>query len=302
MNKFRFSRSNAVLLFLLSCITAVWGDERTDPQEPAQFCERTRYLNTTFTLCTFNTERDSIKLFHSDPEGAVYRHFDVLAAALQRQGQNLVFAMNGGMYHANRDPVGLFVEDGVERSRLNRNAGPGNFHLLPNGVFYLEGGRAGVMDTTTYRTAGIQPDFATQSGPMLVIDGALHPRFIEDGTSRKIRNGVGVSKDGRTVTFVLSEERVNFHDFGRLFRDRLNIRNALYLDGTISRLFSRELDRNDPGRAMGPIIAIVEQMPELPDLPDTADLPDLPDLIDTPDLLAPKKPEDMEERQGKIAQ
>lgn len=218
-------------------------------------------------------ELHTVKLYLRDPSGRAFRHFSALKTHVEMKRMNLIFAMNGGMYHANRDPVGLFIEDGSEQSKINRNAGPGNFHLLPNGVFYLEGDMAGVADTEAYLASGIAPDFATQSGPMLVINGELHPRFIEDGTSRKIRNGVGVSDDGRTVTFVLSEEPVNFYDFGRLFRDRLNIRNALYLDGTISRMFSRELERNDPGRAMGPIIGVVEQMPELPDWPDTPELP-----------------------------
>ncbi|MEH6725947.1 MAG: phosphodiester glycosidase family protein [Hyphomicrobiales bacterium] len=227
-------------------------------------CNFIRFEATPFTVCTFDTERHTLKLFHSDPEGTVYRHFDGLAETLQRHGQSLVFAMNAGMYHSNRDAVGLFIEEGIERSKINRNAGPGNFHLLPNGIFYLQGNRAGVAATETYLASGVQPDFATQSGPMLVIDGKLHPRFIRDGTSRKIRNGVGVSNDGQTVTFALSEERVNFHDFGRLFRDHLNIDNALFRDGSISRIYVRDLQRNDPGRAMGPIVGVVEATP-LPD-------------------------------------
>ena len=35
--------------------------------------------------------------------------------------------------------------------------------------------------------------------------------------------------------------RVNFHDFGRLFRDRLGVPNALYLDGKVSRLHAPPL-------------------------------------------------------------
>ncbi len=233
-------------------------------------CKFIRFEATLFTVCTFDTERQTIKLFHSDPEGTVYRHFDALAATLQQQGQNLVFAMNAGMYHPNRDAVGLYIEGGIEHSKINRNAGPGNFHLLPNGIFYLQGNRAGVAATETYLASGVQPDFATQSGPMLVIDGKLHPRFIRDGTSRKIRNGVGVSDDGKTVTFVLSEGRVNFHDFGRLFRDHLNIDNALFLDGSISRIYVRDLQRNDPGRAMGPIVGVVEATP-IPDREDATE-------------------------------
>lgn len=255
----------------LACIQLVgvswaWSIEQSTLVRSAPLCEVTRFEATPYTICTFDAERHSIKLFHSDPQGAVYRHFDALAASLETNEQDLVFAMNAGMYHANRDAVGLFIEDGIERYKVNRNAGPGNFHLLPNGIFYLEGNKAGVAATETYVASAVQADFATQSGPMLVIDGALHPRFIKDGTSRKIRNGVGVSDDGKTVTFALSEERVNFYDFGRLFRDELNIDNALFLDGSISRIYVRDLQRNDSGRAMGPMIGVVETIP-IPDVP-----------------------------------
>lgn len=250
------------LVALLSATSALSQDQN-NPPEPD--CEAIRFEATLYTICTFDAGRHTIKLFHSDPEGTVYRHFDALAASLETNRHDLIFAMNAGMYHANRDAVGLFIEDGVERYKINRNEGPGNFHLLPNGIFYLEGNRAGVAATETYVASAIQPDFATQSGPMLVIDGTLHPRFIKDGTSRKIRNGVGVSDDGKTVTFALSEERVNFYDFGRLFRDQLNIDNALFLDGSISRIYVRDLQRNDSGRAMGPMVGVVEAIP-IPDM------------------------------------
>lgn len=261
---------------MISAMLVLWGAARASAAEsalqpePKPDCEAIRFEATLYTICTFDAERQQIKLFHSDPEGTVYRHFDALAASLETNGQDLIFAMNAGMYHTNRDAVGLFIEDGVERYEINRNKGPGNFHLLPNGIFYLEGNRGGVTATETYVASAVQPDFATQSGPMLVIDGTLHPRFIKDGTSRKIRNGVGVSDDGKTITFALSEERVNFYDFGRLFRDQLNIDNALFLDGSISRIFVRDLQRNDSGRAMGPMVGVVEATP-IPDVPKIED-------------------------------
>lgn len=255
---------------MISAMLVLWGAVRASAAEsapqllPNGKCETVRFESVRYTLCAFNLETFDVKLFHSDPEGAVYRHFDALATSLETNGQDLIFAMNAGMYHTNRDAVGLFIEDGIQRYKINRNEGPGNFHLLPNGIFYLEGNRAGVVATETYVASAVQPDFATQSGPMLVIDGTLHPRFIKDGTSRKIRNGVGVSDDGKTVTFALSEERVNFYDFGRLFRDQLNIDNALFLDGSISRIYVRHLQRNDSGRAMGPMVGVVEATP-IPD-------------------------------------
>jgi len=91
---------------------------------------------------------------------------------------------------------------------------------------------------------------------MLVIDGALHPRFLVDATSRKRLNGVGVKEDG-SVVFVLSDTPVTFHVFASYFRDDLKTPNALYLDGAISRLYAPELSRADAGVAMGPIVGVV---------------------------------------------
>jgi uncharacterized protein YigE (DUF2233 family) len=82
-------------------------------------------------------------------------------------------------------PVGLYVEDGREMVRANTSAGPGNFHMRPNGVFYVSGEVAGVLETRSFITRRLQVDFATQSGPMLVIDGKVHNRFARYGGSRK---------------------------------------------------------------------------------------------------------------------
>jgi uncharacterized protein YigE (DUF2233 family) len=139
---------------------------------------------------------------------------------------------------------------------LQTKASTGNFGMLPNGVFHIHNGQAGVSETNQFLLKSTVPDFATQSGPMLVIDGALHPKFNAGSTSRRIRNGVGVTAAG-SVVFVMSEQPVNFHDFASLFKDELNTPNALYLDGVISRVFSTELDRNDYGAKMGPIVGVV---------------------------------------------
>jgi len=104
--------------------------------------------------------------------------------------------------------------------------------------------------------------YATQSGPMLVIDGALHPRFLPDSTSRYVRNGVGTSADGKRTVFAISRNAVTFHEFGRLFRDGLDLPNALYFDGNISRLYAPSIGRNDAGFAMGPVVGVVVPRPE----------------------------------------
>ena len=151
---------------------------------------------------------------------------------------------------------GIIWKTGEELKRANTNPGPGNFHMLPNGVFFVGADQAGVLETKTYLNRTAPARHATQSGPMLVIDGVLHPRFLKDSDSKKRRNGVGVT-DGGEVYFVLSDDPVNFYDFASLFRDELGARNALYLDGTISRVYAPDLDRMDPGVAMGPIIGVL---------------------------------------------
>ena len=141
---------------------------------------------------------------------------------------------------------------------VNLRAGAGNFGLRPNGVFWIEGGHAGVTETGRFMAMGLHPRFATQSGPMLVMGGRIHPKIRPDGTSEKIRNGVGVCEDGR-VRFVISDVPVTFHRFATLFRDDLKCPDALYLDGSISALYAPNLSRNDGWRPMGPIVGVVEK-------------------------------------------
>jgi len=96
-----------------------------------------------------------------------------------------------------------------------------------------------------------------------VIDGELHPRFRENSSSLNIRNGVGVSEDGRRMVLAIADEPVNFHHFARLFRDGLQTPNALYLDGRVSRLHAPGIDRSDFGFPVGPIIGIVLTEPSV---------------------------------------
>ena len=95
--------------------------------------------------------------------------------------------------------------------------------------------------------------WATQSGPMLVIEGALHPAIQDDGSSRLIRNGVGV-RGARIAVFVISDDPVSFGKFARLFRDDLGCANALFLDGTVSSLWAPELNRKDAVAPLGPMV------------------------------------------------
>ena len=218
-------------------------------------CRDVTFERSSFTVCEADPASEDIRLFLNDDNGTRLATFSKLGDAVAPK--RLVWAMNAGMYHPDRRPVGLYVEDGKELARIVTREGPGNFGLLPNGVLCLYEDRAEIIESRNFKSLAPNCRFATQSGPMLVIDGNLHPRFIESSDSLNIRNGVGVTKEGLLIA-AISNERVNFHQFARLFRDQLETPNALFLDGRISRLFSPGLDRHDLGFPMGPLLGVID--------------------------------------------
>lgn len=225
----------------------------------AGICEKRDFDGQGYVVCTLAAQQEpGLKLWLNGPDGRVLGDFTSVRRQLGPD-QTLAFAMNAGMYHADYSPVGLYVSDGEKAHDLVTAGGGGNFGMLPNGVFCAGGARPyQVIESRAFKAADPQCRIATQSGPMLVIDGALHPRFLEDSDSRYVRNGVGVSPDGQTAWFAISDRAVTFHEFGRLFRDGLGARDALYFDGSISRLYAPALNRADFGRRLGPIIGYTE--------------------------------------------
>lgn len=258
-----------VLGAALTVTTALHADEKgAEAEASAPGCAQITFEDARYTVCRFDAAKHDMRLFLKAKGWApwglpVHGRFDAIETHLAETGEKLLFAMNAGMYHRSREAVGLYIEEGVQSAPLITGDGPGNFHLLPNGVFHWGDGEAHVTETSAYASANLSPRFATQSGPMLVIDGELHPRFIDGGSSRKMRNGVGVLEDQRTVIFAITEEPVNFHSFGRLFRDVLKTPNALFLDGgRATQLYSPELGRNDDHERMGPIVGVVVPLAE----------------------------------------
>jgi len=191
-----------------------------------------------------------------DGRSGPLRSFEALEARLGGEARALRFAMNAGMYDEQGGPIGLYVENGVKRHRLNLRSGPGNFHLQPNGVFAVDDrGRVSIASSKLFSRRSRPVRWATQSGPMLLIGGRLHPRFDADGPSRLVRNGVGVAGSG-TAWFAISKEGVSFGRFARLFRDELGCTDALFLDGTVSSLWDPGAGRRDSYSSLGPMIAV----------------------------------------------
>ena len=209
------------------------------------------------TVCIADVRTERIELFLRDDSGQPFKSFAAVERYLTNRGQALTFAMNAGMFQRDFSPVGLFVAGGRELAPLNTNSGYGNFFMKPNGIFVISDTGPRVIETSEYPKLNGRIVLATQSGPLLVRSGQIHPVFNANSTSRVIRNGVGVSDAGKVV-FAISEEPVSLHEFGMLFRDVLRCPNALYLDGVISGLHAPVLKRSDTKNEMGPIIAVVE--------------------------------------------
>lgn len=209
-----------------------------------------------YTVMPVDTRRDDLRLFLDDERGQPLHRLKRLEAWLKPQGKRLRFAMNAGMYEPDYSPVGLYVADGRERAPLNLAEGEGNFYLKPNGVFLVGADGPKVVESSQYPALAAGVRLATQSGPLLLHHGTVHPRFDPASKSRQIRNGVGVRGD--IAYFVISDNPVTLYEFALYFRDTLQCADALYLDGAISGLYAPALRRYDSGPKLGPMIGVVE--------------------------------------------
>ncbi|MFZ1989527.1 MAG: phosphodiester glycosidase family protein [Alphaproteobacteria bacterium] len=256
------------LIALAACATVTRAPVTPPPQTahavPAQAaCSERRFEGDGFIVCPYEPAHQELRLVSKSPAGDYVRTFAALDAALGKDAPRVAFAMNAGMFEEDGAPVGFYVQNGEEQHRLVTNSGTGNFYLKPNGVFFVDGsGIPHVATTESYAAREATPQWATQSGPMLVSGNALNPHFQDDGPSHYVRNGVGVAGDGET-TFAISEAPVSFGKFARLFRDALHCPNALYFDGNVSSLWAPSLGREDHGRALGPMVVVLDKPPAL---------------------------------------
>ena len=241
-----------LLTIVLACLAAACSDGSASSALPPSPCAEQRFEGAGFIVCTPNSTA-KLRLFAAGPNETAKRAFRDLGLDQSK----VAFAMNAGMYDEAGRPIGLTVVEGRQVHRISLRAGGGNFGMKPNGVFLVRrDGRAEIVVSEKFRPAK-DIRLATQSGPMLVIDGKLHPRFKPDGDSINIRNGVGIAPGGKPL-FVISTDPVSFGRMARFFRDRLKTRNALYFDGSVSSLWDPANGRMDVVTELGPIVVALK--------------------------------------------
>ena len=219
-------------------------------------CRSVTFEDVALTHCTADPARHRIGMANLGADKQPFGSMSAFAASAD--ATTIAFAINGGMYGDDLKAIGYYVENGERLAELNRGEGDGNFYMKPNGVFFGTGGAWQVLGSNTFfNTVGDRPQFGTQSGPLLVVDGKLHPEIQDNGPSRAIRNGVGVDSAGK-AHFVISDAPISFGQLARYFRDEVKVANALYLDGQVSSLWDPATGRQDQGR-VGPIIVVTNR-------------------------------------------
>jgi uncharacterized protein YigE (DUF2233 family) len=188
-----------------------------------------------YTVVRVNLKAASIKLLWKNAAGAAYGS---LGEAYRQLGDDLLAVTNAGIYAGNKTPAGLHIEGGVAQHPLNLDNGEGNFYWKPNGVFYVSDDGAGIMESERFNSLDKQARVAeaTQSGPLLVIEGEVNPNLPAESRSLYVRNGIGM-KSADEVYILISADEVSLYDFAAVFASRLHCRNALYLDGCVSQLY-----------------------------------------------------------------
>jgi uncharacterized protein YigE (DUF2233 family) len=210
-----------------------------------------------WTCVALDLKDHGLALLQTGGNGQPLRSFRALEEHVRAQGRRLVLGMNAGMFEADGSPVGWCVSEGRTVQKANFRDGEGNFFLKPNGVFAVEEGRASVLETGRAAARLKRPQLVTQSGPLLVAEGHLHPGFNEKSLNLHIRNAVGVTPEGQ-VWLAISEVAVSFHESATLFRDDLGCPDALFLDGVVSQLHAPALRRRGGPALLGPLLAVTE--------------------------------------------
>ena len=209
-----------------------------------------------FVSYIVNPKKQNLEFFWKNEKGEHFKNAENLISWLKSKNKKLLFSTNGGMYKKDNSPQGLYVENTITKSEIDALNGNGNFYLKPNGVFYLTTEKNPIICKTEDFVNNGKIKYATQSGPMLVIDGEIHAAFKKNSTNLNIRNGVGILPNNQIV-FAISKKEINFYDFAEYFKN-LGCKNALYLDGFVSRTYLPEKNWKQIDGNFGVIIGVTE--------------------------------------------
>lgn len=207
-----------------------------------------------FVSYIVDTKKQDLKLYWKDDQQEIFKSIQNLKTWLNKKHKKLAFAMNAGIYKKDNSPQGLFIENQKIVTALDTTSGAGNFYLKPNGVFYVRVDNLPVICSTTNFINNGKLKYATQSGPMLIIDGQIHSAFKEGSTNLNIRNGVGILPNNKVI-FAISKKEVNLYDFAKYFKN-LGCKNALYLDGLVSRTYLPEKNWKQTDGNFGVIVGV----------------------------------------------
>jgi uncharacterized protein YigE (DUF2233 family) len=188
-----------------------------------------------FVSYTADPQKQDIRIYWKDDKQERFSSIQRLKTWVEKNRHQLVFAMNAGMYRQDNSPQGLLIEKQKTITPLDTSGGSGNFYLKPNGVFYITTNNQAFICTTGQFENNQPIAYATQSGPMLLIDGQIHPVFSKGSANLNIRNGVGILP-GNKIIFAMSKQPISLYDFADYFKS-MGCKNALYLDGFVSRAY-----------------------------------------------------------------
>ena len=212
--------------------------------------------NDKFVSYIVNPKKQNLEFFWKNENGENYKNAENLILKLKTKNKKLVFSTNGGMYKKDNSPQGLYIENGIKKAEIDTTNGNGNFYLKPNGVFYITTDKTeSICETMKYIDNG-KIKFATQSGPMLLINGKIHSAFNKESVNINIRNGVGILPNNE-ILFAMSKKEINFYELAEYFQ-KMGCKNALYLDGFVSRTYLPEKKWEQLDGNFGVIIGVTK--------------------------------------------
>lgn len=138
--------------------------------------------------------------------------------------------VNAGYFDKAHRPMGLLRRDGKSLKTAPRGGG-----FLSNGCFTVA---KGVPDICEFGCHAANSDLAIQSGPLLVMEGKVHPGVRKASLSQSCRTAIGIDWEDRVWLVVARSPLggLSLRDEALMLarplsRGGLNLRKALNLDG-----------------------------------------------------------------------